>query len=58
MPLAAALGGLLGYERERPGKEAGLRTHMLVALGSAFFLLVPLQTWPRPSGSSSLLILT
>lgn len=37
--LAAALGGLLGYERELVGKAAGLRTHMLVALGSAVFVL-------------------
>jgi putative Mg2+ transporter-C (MgtC) family protein len=43
MLLAAVLGGLLGYQRERQGKEAGLRTHMLVSLGSAFFVLVPLQ---------------
>jgi putative Mg2+ transporter-C (MgtC) family protein len=41
--LAALLGGVLGYERERRGQAAGLRTHMLVALGSAFFVLVPLQ---------------
>jgi putative Mg2+ transporter-C (MgtC) family protein len=41
--LAALLGGVLGYQRERRGKEAGLRTHMLVALGSAFFVVVPLQ---------------
>jgi putative Mg2+ transporter-C (MgtC) family protein len=41
--LAALLGGVLGYQRERQGKEAGLRTHMLVALGSAFFVVVPLQ---------------
>src|SRR5688572_8730976 len=41
--LAAALGGVLGYQRERQGKAAGLRTHMLVALGSAFFVLIPLQ---------------
>src|SRR5687768_5640252 len=33
----------LGVQRERVGKEAGLRTHMLVALGSAFFVLVPYQ---------------
>jgi putative Mg2+ transporter-C (MgtC) family protein len=38
------LGGLLGYERERHGKAAGLRTHMLVALGAALFVLVPQQT--------------
>jgi putative Mg2+ transporter-C (MgtC) family protein len=43
MLLAILLGGLLGYQRERHGKAAGLRTHMLVALGSAFFVLIPLQ---------------
>jgi len=41
--LAAALGGVLGYERERRGKAAGVRTHMLVALGTALFVLVPQQ---------------
>ncbi|MBO9355591.1 MgtC/SapB family protein [Bordetella petrii] len=41
--MAFLLGGLLGYERERSGKAAGLRTHMLVALGAALFVLVPLQ---------------
>ncbi len=41
--VAAALGGLLGYERELKRKAAGLRTHMLVALGAALFVLVPLQ---------------
>jgi len=41
--LAALLGGLLGFQRERVGKAAGLRTHMLVALGSAFFVLIPYQ---------------
>jgi putative Mg2+ transporter-C (MgtC) family protein len=41
--MAVALGGLLGYERESRGTAAGLRTHMLVALGSALFVLVPLQ---------------
>lgn len=41
--LAALLGGLLGYERERQGKAAGVRTHMLVAMGAALFVLVPQQ---------------
>jgi len=41
--LAAILGGVLGFERERRGKSAGLRTHMLVALGASLFVLVPLQ---------------
>jgi putative Mg2+ transporter-C (MgtC) family protein len=41
--MAAILGGILGYERERHGKAAGVRTHMLVAMGSALFVLVPQQ---------------
>lgn len=41
--LAALLGGLLGYERETSGKAAGLRTHMLVCLGAALFVLIPAQ---------------
>ena len=41
--VAGALGGLLGYERERKGKSAGLRTHMLVAIGAALFVLISLQ---------------
>ena len=39
--LAVLLGGLLGMEREQQGKEAGVRTHMLVSLGAALFVLVP-----------------
>ena len=41
--LAAALGGAHGYERERRGQSAGIRTHMLVAMGAALFVLVPHQ---------------
>ena len=41
--VAAALGGLLGYERESQGKSAGVRTHMLVAIGAALFVLIPQQ---------------
>lgn len=40
--LAALLGGFLGYEREQQGKSAGIRTHILVALGSALLMLSPL----------------
>ncbi|MFN2425317.1 MAG: MgtC/SapB family protein, partial [Candidatus Binatia bacterium] len=39
MLLAAILGGVLGFEREHQGKAAGLRTHMLVALGSSLFVM-------------------
>ena len=41
--IAALLGGILGYERGRKGRSAGLRTHMLVAVGAALFVLGPLQ---------------
>ncbi|TDV72675.1 MgtC/SapB family protein [Pseudomonas sp. LP_7_YM] len=39
--IAALLGGILGFERERKGKAAGVRTHMLVCMGAALFVLVP-----------------
>ncbi|WP_207392280.1 MgtC/SapB family protein [Paracoccus nototheniae] len=42
--LAATLGGILGYERERKGRSAGVRTHMLVAVGAALFVLGPLRS--------------
>ena len=38
--VAAALGGLLGLERELRDQPAGLRTHLLVAVGSCLFTLV------------------
>lgn len=42
--LAATLvGAVVGWERERTGKSAGLRTHMLVSLSSAIFVLAPLE---------------
>ena len=40
---AALLGGLLGAQRESVGKAAGLRTHMLVALGAALFVVGPAE---------------
>jgi len=36
---AVVLGGFLGIERERAGKPAGFRTHMLVCLGTALVVL-------------------
>src|SRR5256885_3498988 len=38
--LAAALGAVLGLERELREREAGLRTHLLVSVGSALFTIV------------------
>ena len=37
--LAVVLGGLLGFEREVAGKAAGVRTHMLVTMGTALFVM-------------------
>jgi len=39
--VAMLLGGVVGIQREWTGKPAGLRTHMLVALGAALFVLAP-----------------
>ncbi len=39
--VAAILGAIVGFEREEENKPAGLRTHMLVAIGSALFVLAP-----------------
>jgi putative Mg2+ transporter-C (MgtC) family protein len=43
MLMACLLGGLLGWERERTGKAAGMRTHILVCLGAALFVYIPLS---------------
>lgn len=40
--LATGLGALVGYERERAGKPAGVRTHSMVSLGAALFTVVSL----------------
>ncbi|GEN26775.1 Mg(2+) transporter [Halovibrio variabilis] len=41
--MAILLGGLLGLERQQSGKAAGVRTHMLVCMGAALFVLIPQQ---------------
>ena len=44
LSVAALLGAVIGIQRERAGKPAGLRTHMLVALGAALFVIVSLES--------------
>jgi putative Mg2+ transporter-C (MgtC) family protein len=39
--IALVLGGLLGFQRARVGKAAGMRTHMLVTLGATIVVLLP-----------------
>ncbi|MEW5422166.1 MgtC/SapB family protein [Amorphus sp. 3PC139-8] len=43
LALAAILGGVIGFERERGQHAAGLRTHMLVALASAVFAVLMIE---------------
>ncbi len=49
---AALLGAVVGIQRERMGKSAGVRTHMLVALGTALFVIAALESGMSPSDMS------
>jgi putative Mg2+ transporter-C (MgtC) family protein len=54
--LAALAGAIVGYDRERRGKSAGLRTHILVSVGAALFTMVPITIAPdsaHPDESAS-----
>ena len=44
LALAALMGAIVGSDRERMGKPAGLRTHMLVCMGAALFVIAPSQS--------------
>lgn len=51
--VAALLGGIVGFERERSGKVAGLRTHILVSLGAALASIISIHlfyTYPSVNG--------
>jgi putative Mg2+ transporter-C (MgtC) family protein len=52
--VAAALGAIIGLEREIHAHPAGMRTHLLVSLGSAAFTVVSIfvfETPPSPNGT-------
>jgi putative Mg2+ transporter-C (MgtC) family protein len=51
--LAAVLGGVLGFERELRQKSAGLRTNMLIAIGSALFTLMSYELADAASADPS-----
>jgi putative Mg2+ transporter-C (MgtC) family protein len=51
--LAAVLGAVIGIEREIHDHPAGVRTHLLVALGSALFTVVSIVGFPSPDGSAT-----
>ena len=51
--VAAVLGGVVGFERERSGKVAGLRTHTLVSVGAALLSVISIklfQIFPSVNG--------
>ena len=47
--LAAAMGALIGLERDLTAKPAGIRTHMLVSLGACVLTLIGLYEFPLDS---------
>jgi putative Mg2+ transporter-C (MgtC) family protein len=49
---ATLLGAIVGVERERAGKPAGLRTHMLVSLGTAVVVMACAGAGMNPDGLS------
>ncbi|MBI2651426.1 MgtC/SapB family protein [Candidatus Woesearchaeota archaeon] len=49
--LAAFAGSLIGFERKTVHKPAGIRTHMLVALGSALFAIVSIESFANTDPS-------
>ena len=52
--IAALLGSLIGLEREYRSKEAGFRTHFLVAMGSALFMIVSVYGFQEAMGDDDL----
>ena len=51
LSLAVVAGGVLGFERQWHRKPAGLRTHMMVSLGAATFVLVAFRIFVDASGA-------
>jgi putative Mg2+ transporter-C (MgtC) family protein len=46
LALATFLGAIIGFQRERAGKEAGLRTNMLICTGSALLTVLSIYAFP------------
>ncbi|MES2624660.1 MAG: MgtC/SapB family protein [Pseudomonadota bacterium] len=49
---AMLMGGMIGMQREKAGKPAGLRTHILVAMGTTLFVLAATGSGMNPDGVS------
>jgi len=52
---AIVLGAVVGIQREHSGKPAGLRTHMLVSLGAALFVIAVVESGMNNDGISRVL---
>ncbi|MFH1133880.1 MAG: MgtC/SapB family protein [Nanoarchaeota archaeon] len=52
--LAVLFGGAVGFEREHEHMAAGLRTHILVCLGSTLGILIALTTFPDPDSAAKI----
>lgn len=48
------VGGIIGWERQLRHKPAGFRTHMLVSMGSALFVLIPLALGKNENGRDAI----
>lgn len=48
------VGGIIGWERQLRHKPAGFRTHMLVSMGSALFVLIPLAMGKNENGQDAI----
>jgi putative Mg2+ transporter-C (MgtC) family protein len=53
--VAMILGAIVGVQRERTGKAAGVRTHILVALGAALFVIGPEESGIDSAGLSRII---
>ena len=51
--LACVLGGIIGYERQSRHKSAGLRTNMLVCLGSCLVMVLSQEIYLRVEGHTN-----
>jgi len=52
MGVSAICGGMVGLEREHAEKPAGLRTNMMICLGSTLFTLASIYSWQHLAGAS------
>ena len=53
LALSCILGGLIGYERESKSKSAGLRTNMLVCIGSCLIMILSTEIYSTVEGKTN-----